>query len=178
MKTYLLPCDCSREIPVTAADAGGSVPCPQCGRQVDVPKLRNLGSLRQVVAGDAPVARRWTAGHSTVLVGLLLAATTGMLSMLFPAPPAPQVDLDDLRRTLAATPYANIYGIWVTEMRQRQIAPKPTPAEEAYRQKAAESRAWRQRLQYAAGASLALAATGALAVALRSAAERSRGAGS
>jgi len=176
VKTYLLSCDCSREIPVTAADAGGTVTCQGCGRVVDVPKLRNLGSLREATPVAAPARRRWTAGHTTILVGLLLATTAGMLSRLFQPPPPPRVDLDDLRRTLAATSFANIYGYWATQMRQRAIAPQPTPAAEAFRRQAAESGWWRTRLEYAAAASLALAATGALAVALRSAAERSRGA--
>ena len=176
VKTYLLPCECSGEVAITAADAGGTVACPRCGRRIDVPKLRNLGNLREASATAGPVRRRWTVGHTTVLVGVLLAGTAGLVSRLFQPPPPPsRVDLEDLRRKLAATPTANIYGLWATELRQRGIAPLPTREEEVYRGKASAAAVWRHRLEYAAAGALALAMTGALAVVLRSAAERSRG---
>lgn len=174
---YLLPCECSCDVTVGTADAGGTVVCPDCGRTLAVPKLRDLGKLREARAAARATRRRWTAGHSAVLVGLLLAATAGLASRLFQPPPAPVVDVDELRRRLTATSYANIYGIWKTEIERRSIALPPSPEEEMFRRKSAEAAEWRRRLGYLAAGALALAVTGGLAVVLRNAAARSRGGG-
>ncbi len=43
---HLLPCpECQTAIPVTTSQAGGQVPCPKCGHDVDVP---TLGKIRQL----------------------------------------------------------------------------------------------------------------------------------
>ncbi len=56
MTQYLLPCDCGAEIPVSRSQAGMSVPCPACGKSLDVPTIRNLANLK-----PAPVAANTTA---------------------------------------------------------------------------------------------------------------------
>ncbi len=37
-----LRCGCGAEVPFTVIEAGGSVACPKCGRQVSVPSLSRL----------------------------------------------------------------------------------------------------------------------------------------
>lgn len=177
MKTYLLPCGCGREIAVTPADAGGEAPCPGCGGTVPVPKLRDLGKLREAVPVVTKRSSHWTAGHTAILVGLLLAATSGLLAQVFRAQtPPPSVDVHDIERQMQATSYVNAYGNWATELRHRPIAPPLTPEELAYRNAEAVNAMWRRRFTFTAAAALALALTGLLAVVLRRAAEGRTGA--
>lgn len=177
MKTYLLPCGCGREVAVTPADAGGESSCPGCGRAVPVPKLRDLGKLREAVPVVTKRSSRWSAGHTAILVGLLLAATSGLLTQLFRAQtPPPTVDVHDIERQMQATSYVNAYGNWATELRHRPIAPPLTPEELVYRNAEAVNATWRRRFTFAAAAALALALTGLLAVVLRRTAEGRTGA--
>lgn len=163
---------------MTPADAGGERRCPGCGAAVPVPKLRDLGKLREALPVVAKRSSRWTAGHTTILVGLLLAATSVLVSLLFRSQtPPPTVDVNDVARQIEATSYVNAYGNWATELRHRPIAPSPTPEEQAYRYAEAVNAMWRRRFMYGAAAALALALTGLLAVVLRRAAEGRAGAG-
>jgi len=73
MKTYLLPCVCSADIPVGVGQAGGRVTCPACARDVDVPKLRLLGNLSAMAPVVQPVETRWGVAHGLTLCGVVLA---------------------------------------------------------------------------------------------------------
>jgi hypothetical protein len=63
---YLVACGCGRQIPAAESQAGITLPCVECGRQVTVPPLSRLGRLPRE-ANDDPVSvsGRWT--RSTVI---------------------------------------------------------------------------------------------------------------
>ena len=73
MKTFLLSCPCSADIPVSAGLAGGRVDCPSCGRSIDVPKWRELAQLREQPAAPA-TQTRWSPAHAVFFAGAALAA--------------------------------------------------------------------------------------------------------
>jgi len=75
MKRYLLPCSCSRRIPVAAGQAGGSVRCPGCGAAVAVPRLGALSLLETVATGpvSAAAGRAWSAPRACLLGGVVVA---------------------------------------------------------------------------------------------------------
>ena len=74
MATYLLPCNCGKDIPIEVGQAGGKVVCA-CGAQHDVPTLRKLRHLPSATQGGAPTARRaWNARKGVVTAGLIVAA--------------------------------------------------------------------------------------------------------
>lgn len=59
MSKYLLPCSCGANIPVSRSQAGMNLPCPQCGKKIEVPTIRQMSTLEAV---DASVS---TAKNST-----------------------------------------------------------------------------------------------------------------
>ena len=73
-KFYLLPCSCSADIEVVAGQAGGRVVCPVCGRQNDVPKFRDLDTLRIGSSSAEKPAGRWGMLQAVALAGTACAA--------------------------------------------------------------------------------------------------------
>jgi hypothetical protein len=53
---YLIACDCGTSIQVTAAQAGEMLPCPACGKLVQVPSYTALQQKRPV--GYIPTGKR------------------------------------------------------------------------------------------------------------------------
>lgn len=53
---YLLPCSCGKAVPITVAQAGSKVTC-ECGTALDVPKMRELCSLKRTGGSDEPTPR-------------------------------------------------------------------------------------------------------------------------
>jgi hypothetical protein len=68
---YLLPCTCGRAVVVQARQAGQTVRC-ECGQELPVPTMRELGSLEQRQSQQAPVAVAWTTRQALVSLGLLI----------------------------------------------------------------------------------------------------------
>lgn len=69
---YLLPCPCGQRIPVSLAEAGGTVRCGACGAELAVPTYRELKSLEPAAAdANAPPRRpsNWTGWHRRILLG-------------------------------------------------------------------------------------------------------------
>jgi hypothetical protein len=73
MAAYLLPCSCGQTVTVDVRQAGAKVTC-SCGRQLDVPPLRQLRHLSPVVS-DQPVANSatWGMNQGVVATCLILA---------------------------------------------------------------------------------------------------------
>lgn len=73
--TYLLPCHSGKTVEVTVANAGRTVVCP-CGKQVDVPTLRELKKLPLAevdAAAGKSTASNWTLQQGVFFsLGLLL----------------------------------------------------------------------------------------------------------
>jgi len=66
MATYLLPCTCGQKLPVTEGQSGAQVKC-DCGREQEVPRVRELRHLRQVTATPAT---NWGWRQALVFAGL------------------------------------------------------------------------------------------------------------
>lgn len=93
---HLITCPCGKAFPVSLAQAGQSVQCPQCSETIALP---NLGQLKQLpVAEDIPQANRnepWSVGRgvlfSALFAGLLAmviaSAWTSYKWMSVPRPP-------------------------------------------------------------------------------------------
>jgi hypothetical protein len=45
MSHFLLPCDCGAKVTISRSQAGMTVPCHQCAKQLQVPTIRNMSSL-------------------------------------------------------------------------------------------------------------------------------------
>jgi hypothetical protein len=73
MSRFLLPCACGQKHEVSSAQAGQRLTC-SCGRQLDVPTLRELQSLERVdeKTPTMATARRWNARKGLVFLGLTL----------------------------------------------------------------------------------------------------------
>jgi hypothetical protein len=129
MKTFLLPCSCSVDIPVSAGLAGGRVNCPSCGRAIDVPKLRELSRLQEQ---PAPVSTqtRWSPAHAVLLAGAALAVIAWAASMLVLPRADSTVDLEVLRAAVRAAPDQDIYKAWKQGLSRSGVARPPTPEEE------------------------------------------------
>jgi len=73
MTLYRLTCDCGNTVTVSRSQAGLTVPCA-CGRQVNVPTLRDLA---QYGVEDQPTTRpkgTWGPRQGFIFLGLLVAA--------------------------------------------------------------------------------------------------------
>lgn len=92
---YQLTCPhCESDVPVSAAKAGDQVPCPQCDRSVNVPKLGELRQLPEAVAvgagsaggtSGAPVAGQagLSGGRSMAFALLAFVSLVCMLGAVF-----------------------------------------------------------------------------------------------
>ncbi len=65
MSQFLLPCDCGAKIPVNRSQAGMSLPCPHCGKSIDVPTIRKLAAF----ANAAPVQKETKTNSSWKFLG-------------------------------------------------------------------------------------------------------------
>lgn len=70
---YLLPCSCGLEVAVEPSQAGGKVQCA-CGKQLDVPAMREIAALEPIETGDAAETSRpaWGLRHGLLLLGAVL----------------------------------------------------------------------------------------------------------
>jgi len=129
MPTYLLPCRCSAEIPVSKGQAGGQVTCPTCGAVVAVPKLRDFAGLREQVA-TVTSGTVWTAAHAWLLTGLVAAALGWSAAGLARSGIANTFSPDAIRAAVAAANDVDVYKAWKQELSQAGVWRPPSAAEE------------------------------------------------
>ena len=129
MKTFLLPCPCSVDIPVSAGLAGGRVDCPSCGRSVDVPKLRDLSLLREQPSAAA-TQTRWSPAHAVLLAGTAVAVICWAAAMLVLPRSDVAFDLEAIRAAVRAAPDQDIYKAWKQGLSRSGVARPPTPEEQ------------------------------------------------
>lgn len=73
--TYLLPCECGENTPITSVQSGETVQCASCGANLTVPTLREMKQLE--IANPTRRRRRdkrWGARKICMMVGFYLAA--------------------------------------------------------------------------------------------------------
>ena len=71
MSQFLLPCACGANMPVNRSQAGMSLPCPNCGKTVEVPTIRKLAEF----ATSAPVKKQAKSGQATKWLGPIAAVS-------------------------------------------------------------------------------------------------------
>jgi len=69
MSQFLLPCACGANMPVNRSQAGMSLPCPNCGKTVEVPTIRKLAEF----ATSAPVKKQAKSSQSATWLGPIAA---------------------------------------------------------------------------------------------------------
>lgn len=168
MSVYLLPCGCGTDIAVTAAQAGGRVKCSSCGVEVEVPKFRDLTKLK---VSSAPVPnrsgggpRRWTALHTMLLAGGLLAAACGLASMSFEPPKVALLDAKTLMESVKQAPIDEVYAVWRTRMELTGIDRPPTEQEAKSRARSDFYTTLQSGLRWAAAIGGAVSMIGGLGV--------------
>ena len=129
MKTYLLTCVCAAEVPVGAAQAGGRIACQGCGRQLEVPKLRDLGKLPFREQSVVPLRAGWNPGQLLLLLGSLLTIGCGLLLIAVPPPP-PRPDVTPLiKRAVYDTSIHDCYSNWKTMLSRTGVGRALMPSE-------------------------------------------------
>jgi len=74
MSQFLLPCDCGAKIPVNRSQAGMTLPCPQCGKSIDVPTIRKLSTFASVPTAkkETKAGKSWKFLRPVAALGLLV----------------------------------------------------------------------------------------------------------
>jgi hypothetical protein len=78
MPKYQLTCDCGDVIPVGIAQAGASMPCPGCGKSIDVPGTKQLRTL-PLLPDQATTATKASGLEPTGLGAILARALAALL---------------------------------------------------------------------------------------------------
>jgi hypothetical protein len=113
MKKFLLRCECAADMAVGTGQAGGRATCPGCGRSVEVPKLRELERLRELVPDTVAARPRWSPAHAVALLGAVVAIVAWTAAMIMTgSTPRGAVDLDAFRAAVNAASEAQVYAAW------------------------------------------------------------------
>lgn len=158
MTAFLLPCECSAEVPVTAGQAGGDVACPRCGRTLCVPKLRDLGRLERDDRGPVAAVKTWRPAHAVALLGVLVAATAWAGGLWFARNSTVAVDEALLRAAVLSADDLAIHKIWSEGLSRAGVRRPPADEEQAVLRQARFAESMRSMLNFVAvGAGLAAA---------------------
>lgn len=133
MKAFLLPCACSQSIVITSGQAGGTVSCPGCGRDVAVPKLRDFDRLEPAAGGQSRQRESWRLSHACMLAGGLTAVLAWGVAIVFAMPMRSPFTADTIRAGVAAASDSQIYAAWKSLSRSG-IARPPLPDEKRIQQ--------------------------------------------
>ena len=85
MSQFLLPCACGGKIPVNRSQAGMTLPCPQCGKTIEIPTIRKLAEFASVASEKKETKRvgiaKWLGPIAAIafVVGLIGLAYGGYL---------------------------------------------------------------------------------------------------
>ena len=91
---YWLPCECSKRLQVSTAEAGETVTCPSCAAQIVVPSMRLVKRLEPVERSTPRRPRsRWSVRKAWMTAGLAITVasllTMAVLWAVRPRPPDP-----------------------------------------------------------------------------------------
>ena len=160
VKVFLLPCaSCGTDIEVVAGQAGGTAGCPSCGAHRDVPKLRDLGTLRVKPVPTAGHGAGWGLPQAVALAGIACAIVSFGAVALVGSPPASAVSVEETRARIQAGDDRALYES-LEQLSQATVHRRPLP-EEVGLQRQARFMEGVARALYALGGLGALAAAGA-----------------
>lgn len=111
-KVFLLPCAaCGADLEIVAGQAGGTANCPACGASCDVPKLRDLGTLRlkAVAPSNRGGGTGWGLPQAVALAGLACAIVSFGAVALLGSPPASAVSFAETRARIQAGDDKSLY---------------------------------------------------------------------
>lgn len=134
MKSFLLPCECSRPIMITTGQAGGVVTCPACGREVAVPKLRDFSRLELVERGQSGPRTGWRLAHACLLAGGITAVLAWAGAATLSVPPQATITAETIRANVAAASDRQIFEAWKA-LSQSGVARPPLPDEKRLQQR-------------------------------------------
>lgn len=171
MAGYLLPCRCGADIVVTVAKAGGVATCPACGVESAVPKLRDLSRLEpaKVPGRQAGSARpvTWTAAHTMLLAGALVAAACGLGSVALVPPEVKIMESRTIRDSVMSAPTDEVFTVLRTRLASFGIERPPTADEAKSTARADFYLALRDALRAAAAIGALIALLGGALILLR-----------
>lgn len=162
MTAYLLQCECTADVAVMAGQAGGRVICGQCGRELNVPKLGDLGRLRRKDVAESRQPAAWRPAQAVAFLGTIVAVGAA-LGALWVAPRVTGV-LDEraLRAAVLAVDDLAAYRFWNDGLSRMGVARPPADEELALLRQTRFADSMRGVLALvAAGGGLAALAAGA-----------------
>lgn len=112
MKSFLLPCECGRLIPVGPGQAGGQVRCDRCGTVRDVPRLGDLARFAVQQSSGAAAPRRWTAAHACLVGGTAVAVSATIAALMIVSPAGPAVDVAAVRQAVSNASPGEVHRVW------------------------------------------------------------------
>ena len=163
-RTFLLPCTCSARVSVTAGQAGGRVACSACGREIDVPRLRDLAAYAVDQPGAAGVPRS-RLGRGLVVAGCAVSIGAAVLALslvpigglFFPQP----ATVAEIRAAVSAAPSTDVHSTWQSIARSG-VARPATQEELRLQQFAAHAAGVAKLLWGISGIGLTMAVAGAV----------------
>ncbi len=115
---YLLPCHCSRKIPVQPRQAGEIITCA-CGATLEVPNLLSLKTLERAEVQAEPKKSKtaWNTGHRIIFLGAVVIVASiliGIWLCLF-RPPDPYANLtpEQMRQAAQALTPLGSWRLWL-----------------------------------------------------------------
>jgi hypothetical protein len=128
-KTYLISCPCSADVPVSPGQAGDRVICPACGREVDVPKLREFGGLRRHATEASASQTPWSVAHAVLLSGVVLATLCGAGSFFILPQTEIVLNAEAIRAAVRAADDRDVYRAWKQSFSRQGVRRPPTDEE-------------------------------------------------
>jgi hypothetical protein len=160
MARYLLPCECGRQLPVTAAQAGDQLEC-ECGQRIEVPTLRHLAALERL--DDAPPRRvkSWGVRQGLVFLGASIIAIAAVWLLILQGQKPEPIREQLIQTNIDKMSPAQVWAAWPAL--QHGIMRSLHPIEAAiFQQRKFEIDSWKDWRR----AALAVAGAGAVLVAI------------
>jgi hypothetical protein len=165
---YLLPCTCSRKIPVQPHQAGDIVTCA-CGASLEVPKLSKLKTLEQddIPAKTKAAQSAWNAGHRLIFIGLVVIIASIVIGiLLFRAQSPGPLTPEQTRNLIKNLPPSVTWYIWL-DYEKNGLNRRKSVAEVYYEEKQSKHQIYWVLLAIVATSGAALIGTGIVLVNLR-----------
>jgi len=151
---YRLSCTCGEAIPVAEGRAGGEIGCPRCGRQLAIPKLRQLrenppwDKFEAEAAGgpnalqdgrrggrgiEAAASReRWGRAEAVLAAGAVVAMASLLVAAWLMRPVNGGIDAAVIRAAVERAAMTDVYRAW-RSLQNSGVARDATPDEDRVR---------------------------------------------